>query len=152
MQEKIVEILVYLIAELQKNTPLGDIDLNVLSNKGYTPAEISAAFSWLYEKINVGDSIVTDVAKGSPHSHRVLHDAERMVILPDAYGYLIQLREIGLITDLDIELVIDRVMMSGYVAIGIEEIKTLVTFVLAESDDSSNTGSRVMINSQDTIH
>ena len=86
MQEKIVEILVYLIAELQKNTPLGDIDLNVLSNKGYTPAEISAAFSWLYEKINVGDSIVTDVAKGSPHSHRVRHDAERMVILPDAYG------------------------------------------------------------------
>jgi len=152
MQEKIVEILVYLIGELQKNTPIADIDLTVLSQQGYSTTEISTAFNWLFEKISHGENIITDVSPSSPHSHRILHDAERMVVSAEAYGYLIQLRELGLITDLDIEVLIDRVMMSGYASVNVEEMKTLVAGLLMESDDSSNSGSRKMIHGKDTIH
>lgn len=152
MQEKIVEILVYLIGELRNNIPINDIDLSVLSKKGYSATEISTAFNWLFEKISDGENIITDTAPSSPHSHRVLHDAERAVINAEAYGYLIQLRELGLITEMDIEVIIDRVMMSGYAAIDLQEVKTMVAQLMAESDDSFNTGSRTMLGGKDTIN
>ncbi len=152
MQEKIVEILVYLIGELRNNIPINDIDLSVLSKKGYSTTEISTAFNWLYEKISDGENIITDTAPSSPHSHRVLHDVERAVINAEAYGYMIQLRELGLINDMDIEVLIDRIMMSGYVTIELNEVKTMVAQLMAEGDDSFNTGSRTMLGGKDTIN
>lgn len=152
MQEKIVEILIYLIGELRKNTPIGDIDLTVLSQRGYTTTEISTAFNWLFEKISRGENLITDIAETSPHSHRVLHEAERAVISSEAYGYLLQLRELGIITDMDIEVLIDRIMMSGYVVVDVEEIKSLVAALLLENDESYNNGSRTMLNGKDTIN
>jgi len=152
MQEKIVEILAYLIGELRNNIPINDIDLTVLSKKGYSTTEISTAFNWLYEKISDGENIITDTASTSPHSHRVLHEAERSVINAEAYGYLIQLRELGLITDMDIEVLIDRIMMSGYATIDVNEIKSMVAQLMAESDDSFNTGSRTMLGGKDAIN
>lgn len=152
MQEKIVEILVYLIGELRNNIPISDIDLTVLSQKGYSTTEISTAFNWLYEKISDGENIITDIAPTSPHSHRVLHDVERSVINAESFGYVIQLRELGLITDMDIEVLIDRIMMSGYTTIDLQEIKTMVAQLMTENDDSFNTGSRTMLGGKDAIH
>ncbi|MEW6061914.1 MAG: DUF494 family protein [Bacteroidota bacterium] len=152
MQEKIVEILIYLISELRKNVPMSDIDLTVLSQRGYSTTEISTAFNWLFEKISDGATLITDTAPSSPHSHRVLHDVERMVITSDAYGYLIQLRELGLISDMDIEVIIDRIMMSGYISVDSNEMKSIAATYLAEADDSFNGGSRTMLNSKDTIN
>jgi len=152
MQEKIVEILIYLISELRKNVPMSDIDLTVLSQRGYSTTEISTAFNWLFEKISDGGTLITETAQSSPHSHRVLHDAERMIITADAYGYLIQLRQLGLISDMDIEVIIDRIMMSGYISVDSNEMKSIAATYLAESDDSFNSGSRTMLNSKDTIN
>ena len=152
MREKIVEILVYLMGELRNNIPLGEIDLSVLTNSGYTPTEISTAFSWLYEKINLGENLVKGISKSSPHSHRVLHDAERMVFTPEAHGFLIQLRELGLISEEDIEAVIDRVMLADYVTAGMQETKSIVASILLGGEDSRGIGSRVMFNGKDTIH
>ena len=152
MREKIVEISVYLMGELRNNIPLGESDLSVLTNSGYTPTEISTAFSWLYEKIDLGENLVKEISKSSPHSHRVLHDAERMVFTPEAHGYLIQLRELGLITEEDIETVIDRVMLADYVSAGMQETKSIVASILLEGEDSRASGSRVMFNGKDTIH
>jgi Smg protein len=152
MREKIVEIIVYLMGELRNNIPLGEIDLSVLTNSGYTPTEISTAFSWLYEKIDLGENLVKEISKSSPHSHRVLHDAERMVFTPEAHGYLIQLRELGLISEEDIEAVIDRVMLADYVTAGMQETKSIVASILLESEDSRGIGSRIMFNGRDTIH
>jgi Smg protein len=152
MREKIVEIIVYLMGELRNNIPLGEIDLSVLTNSGYTPTEISTAFSWLYEKIDLGENLVKEISKSSPHSHRVLHDAERMVFTPEAHGYLIQLRELGLISEEDIETVIDRVMLADYVSAGMQETKSIVASILLEGEDSRASGSRVMFNGKDTIH
>jgi uncharacterized protein Smg (DUF494 family) len=152
MQEKIVEILIYLIGEIRKNTPITDIDLSVLSQRGYSTTEISTAFNWLFEKISHGENIVTETGEISSTSHRVLNEAERNVISAEAYGYLIQLRELSLITDMDIEVIIDRIMMSGYLAADVAEIKSHVSALLAENDDSLNGGSRTMLNGQDTIN
>jgi uncharacterized protein Smg (DUF494 family) len=152
MQEKIVEIIVYLISEMRNNKQLGEIDLNSLVDRGYTQTEISTAFSWLFDKINIGENVIVDSEPGTPHSHRVLHDAERMIIAPEGYGYLIQLRELGLIDEVDIEMAIDRVMMAGFTRVGVQEMKSVIASVLFDFDDSDRVGSRLMLNSKDTIN
>jgi uncharacterized protein Smg (DUF494 family) len=152
MKERIVEIIVYLISELKNNIPLHEIDLTVLTTNGYTPSEISTAFTWLYEKIDSDENVTQQVSESSPHSHRVLHDAERSAFSPEAFGYLVQLRELGLLKDTDLEAVIDRIMLAGYISVNIPEVKSIVAGLLLELDDSGNTGSRIMLNSKDTIN
>ncbi len=156
MQEKIIEIIVYLVNEMRREKRLGEIDLSPLKDVGYTDNEITSAFSWLLDKLEVGESLShelpTRLASGSPHSHRVLHEGERAVISPDAFGFLIQLQELGMLGDMELELIIDRVMMAGYAHVGVSEIKTIAASIMFDLDDPSRSGSRIMLSSGDTIH
>lgn len=152
MQEKIIEIIVYLINEMRLNKRLGEIDLRVLSDRGYTQNEISTAFSWLFDKINMGENILVDEEPTSPHSYRILHEAERTVMTPEAQGYLIQLRELRLLDDTMVEMIIDRIMMAGFSKVSLSEMKMMAASLLFDYDDSERIGSRLMLNSKDTIH
>jgi uncharacterized protein Smg (DUF494 family) len=152
MQEKIVEIIVFLINEMRHDKRLGEIDLAQLSDKGYTENEISTAFSWMFDKINMGEKILNGEQSGSQHSHRILHETERSVFTPEGHGYLIQLRELGLLDDMDLETAIDRIMMAGFGEVGISEVNTIVASIMFDYDDSERIGSRLMLNSNDTIN
>ncbi len=151
MREKIVEILVYLMGELRNNTPLNEIDLSVLTNNGYTPTEIGSAFSWIYENMEGDENPAVRTADRSPHSHRVLHEAERSVITPEGFGYLLQMRELGLLDDAGIESVIDRVFLGGYATAGEQEIKSLVASLLLEPGNERGEH-RTIVNGKDKIH
>jgi uncharacterized protein Smg (DUF494 family) len=137
---------------MRQNSRVGEIDLRVLADRGYTQTEISTAFSWLFDKINLGEHIFLEEDATSSHSHRILHEVEKMVISPEAYGYLIQLREIGLVDEADIELIIDRVMISGFSKVSVDDMKTVVATVMFDFEDSERIGSRLMLNSRDTIN
>jgi uncharacterized protein Smg (DUF494 family) len=75
-----------------------------------------------------------------------------MVIAPEAQGYLIQLRELGIISDGMLEAVIDRAMMSGYTKIGLEETRAIVASLVFEKGDQKRIGNRMISPSSDTIH
>jgi uncharacterized protein Smg (DUF494 family) len=151
MHEKIVEIIIHLISRLEDNNPMEIKIVDELIQHGYTQTEISAAFSWLYDKIKIGETIL--YGKDSVEkSHRIFHEAEKLIFTPEAQGYLIQCYELDLIDELQMEAIINRAIFSGISQIGIEEVKSLVLYTLFELDDSDNTGSRVMINSKDTIN
>lgn len=167
MHEKILELIIYLVNEIRNDKHTQEavehgetvsgrqyngssIDINFLTKSGYTPAEISTAFSWLFDHIDKGENLV--VGENSPHSHRILHEVERLAIGKEAQGYLIRLRELGLITDDNLEDVIERGMMSSLSQAGIPEIRSLVASVLFDIDESDRNTRRVMWNSSDTIH
>jgi uncharacterized protein Smg (DUF494 family) len=82
---------------------------------------------------------------------RVYHDAERNIIVTEAQGYLLQLRELGLLSDNEMELVIDRIMMSGVPRVSLIEMKDLVASMVFDFDDSTHVGSRMMLNASDRI-
>jgi uncharacterized protein Smg (DUF494 family) len=151
LYEKIIEIIVFLLGELKKNKQLAEIDLENLSSLGYTQNEINTAFGWIYSKIYAGEKIFNEDSIKS-RSFRMLHDVEKNVIAPEAYGYLIQLKELGLITDMDIEVIIDKIMLSAYNKIGLEDIKGYIAAYLLDIDDMTNSNRRIMINTNDTIH
>lgn len=152
MHERIIEIIVYLVNEMRNNKALGEIDVKALEEGGYTQAEIGAAFSWLFEKLAVSDQIGPRVERQVERSYRILHDVERMIITPEAQGYLIQLRELGILNDAMVETVIDRAMMSGYTNIGLEETRVIVASLVFEKDELKKFGNRIVSQSSDTIH
>ncbi len=149
MQEKILELIMYLVSEIRNDKRTDEIDIASLTKNGYTPAEISSAFSWLYEHTSTGENLI--VGANSPHSHRILHEVERLALSNEAQGYLIQLRELGLLSDEDLESVIERVMMSGMTRVGLAEIRSVAASVLFENDEATRFSNRIIWNSNDTI-
>ena len=148
MKEKVVEILVLIMSEIQGNKRISDIDMQALQNKGYTTSEINAAISWLYDNIHLREpehGIPTGTRSGS---RRIFHSAEKSILSTESQGYLMQLQEIGLIDDRDLEMIIDRAMMSGYDKITVDELRDIVASVLAMKGG----GKGFMLNTGDSIH
>ncbi len=152
VHDRVIEIIVYLVNEMRNNKSFGEIDLRVLEENGYTQTEISNACSWLSEKLAGSDFIVPFVQGQTDRSHRILHDVERMVITLEAQGYLLQLRELGILSAGMFEAVIDRAMMSGYSSVGIEEIKAIVSTLVFEKDEMRKLDNRYFSPWSDTIH
>jgi uncharacterized protein Smg (DUF494 family) len=149
--EKVIEIIVLLLDELKSNKQLGEVDVQKLSKLGYTQNEINTAFSWIYSKMHAGEKIFDSESAGI-RSHRVLHEVEKNVITPDAFGYIIQLRELGLLNDMEIEDLIDKIMVTGFMKVTQEDMKHFIAGYLLDTDDMTNTNKRVMLNTDDTIN
>ncbi|MEE8239106.1 MAG: DUF494 family protein [Nitrososphaerales archaeon] len=152
MKEKVIEILVYIMSEVQENKRLSDIDLGDLKSQGYTQSEISAAFSWLYDTMRITDGMVTRVTKPVLGSRRVLNEAEKLVFSTESQGYLIQLRELGLLDDQDVESVIERAMVTAYEKLSVDELREIVASVLFSKTGRNAGTNHSMLNSRDTIH
>lgn len=152
MKEKVVEILIYIMSEIRDNKAMQDIDLGDLKRRGYTQSEISAALSWLYDNMQVGEAgVLRPATRSGPGSRRILHEAEKFVIPTEGHGYLIQLRELGLLDDADLENVIERAMAGGFEKMSMVELQDLVSAVLF-AKNGGDPGTRIMNNSKDTIH
>jgi uncharacterized protein Smg (DUF494 family) len=152
MKEKVVEILIYIMSAIQENKRLSDVDLDDLRDQGYTQTEISAAFSWLYDNLPASPSGLQLPSKSSVDSRRSFHEAEKAMLSAEGQGYLIQLSELGLLTQQDLETVIERAMMAGYEKVAVAELKQIVATVLFAREAGNDRAGRTMLNSGDTIH
>jgi uncharacterized protein Smg (DUF494 family) len=148
MQERVVEIILFLVNELRSNKRLNDVDVSSLARDGYTQSEISSAFSWLFERLSTGKSM-TESTSGTSSSHRMLNDTEKMVVDSHAYGYLIQCQQLGLLSNGDVETIIERIMMAGFAAVGLPEMKSFVAGYLFDMQGSSG---QISLGTNDTIH
>lgn len=130
MNERVVEILVYIMKEIKATDQrIGKLDIlsKELEQKGYTENEISSAFSWLFDRIKDNfDELVKNTGPTLPYSFRVLHEVEKMIIIPEAYGYLIQLRELGLLDETELEQIIEHALMLGTSRVTLEDMKAIV--------------------------
>ena len=149
LYEKIIEIIVHLLSELKNNKQLGEIDMENLSRMGYTQNEINTAFSWVYSKIYSGEKVFSN--KKESKSHRFLNKVEENVIEPDAYGYLIQLKELRLIDDMDIESILDKIMISAS-KVSLGDIKTIMAAYLSDLNHMTDSNSRIMLNANDIVN
>jgi uncharacterized protein Smg (DUF494 family) len=152
IKEKIVEILIYIMSEIQENKRLNEIDLADLKEKGYTQSEISAALGWLYDNMRVTESAIVREGKPSGESRRILHEAEKFVLSTESQGYLIQLTELGLLDDTDLENIIERAMLAGYEKITLGELQEIVASVLLTKTGGGAGANRWTPNNKDTIH
>lgn len=144
MNERVVEILIYIMSEIRRNrnvTTKLDILSESLIQKGYSESEISSAFSWLMVRLNKdSEEILSKQEPSLKHSIRHLHEIEKAVISIEAHGYLIQLRELGIIDQLDLEQILERAMMSGASEVDVDDVKAVVAAMLISSDNLASGG------------
>lgn len=149
MNERIIEIILYLITRLQQNSEIQQVDFSRLADDGYSEAEIGAAFSWIAGQ----NSLEMPVAgMGSKASFRVLHEMERRLFKADAWGYLIQLSGIKLLSPQQLEAVIEHARMIAFEPLAIEDVKQVVANLLMESGDPNTMGAQAMLRAGDTVH
>jgi uncharacterized protein Smg (DUF494 family) len=154
---RIMEIVLYLVGEMQHRKELAEIDTTTLQTLGYSDTEISMAFSWLFEKVarSVSEETIYAGAKpfssGGRMSFRPFHEVEHSLLSREARGFLLQLREIGLIGDGELETIIDRLWYIGAHNVGLDTIRDISADVVFHSNDSMLPGSRFMLGVQDSI-
>ena len=152
MYEKIIEIIVYVIAELRQNKKINEIDLEKLKKLGYTKSEISTAFSWLVDRIEMSENLLFANTCENCNSFRVLHDVEKELFTDEALGELIQLQSLGIIKNEHIELLIERAIMMGADVIESEQVKNFVAQVVFNAHNNNFLNSRFMLAGNDTIN
>jgi uncharacterized protein Smg (DUF494 family) len=158
-RDRIMEILVFLLSEMRAKKALTEIDLKPLSQRGFSQTEISAAFSWLFDKLAAEQSapegpivFAAPMASRDGVSHRVYHEVERSVIGPAAQGYLMQMHELGIMSDFDLEFVIDRIMMAGVPSVSLQDVRELVSGTVLGFENMPLAHSRVMLSATDRVH
>lgn len=151
MQEKIVELIVFLMREIRQTTDISKVAVSKLSDSGYSQTEISTALSWIYDKMNLREPLKR-VRGSRARSYRIFHEAERQILTKEARGFLVEMYELGMIDQLDMENIIERSLMSGSIIVDKNEVKSIVASVLFEYNSPGKPGSRIMLNSSDTIN
>jgi len=139
MQNNVIDIIIHLIRNIEIGKRLNEVSIDQL--KGYDRAEISAAYSWIIQKKESGelDTILNRHKKGKKKNatpHRVLHIAERMMIAPEAYGYLLELLNFGLLDHIAMERIIESVMLQSTERITLDKMKTVVANVFFEKENN----------------
>jgi len=128
MERHIVEILVFLIKQFPQGAILPE-EFEPLTKdligQGYTPNEIESALFWFYNRQeNRGSEAESETLDSS--SFRVLHEVEKTIFTPGAYGYLIELRQLGLLTLNEMNLIIEKAMLLGGRKVDLEDMKLFV--------------------------
>lgn len=168
MQHNIVDLIVYLAKRIRTGDPISEILSD--GSKSFDKSEISAAYSWILQRYPNGKNPQPETTlngykrlareiKGknkvesvkqidSDHNHRVLHYAERLLITPEAYGYLLELVEIDIIDQTTMEAIIDKVMFHSADRITLESVKTMIQEYLFESQKAARVHSSFLRGSE----
>jgi uncharacterized protein Smg (DUF494 family) len=147
---RVMEIILFLVGEMRRNKQIGDIDLGKLSARGFSESEVSTAFSWLFDKMAVSErQSVASTPANNPF--RIYHEFEQSFMTSEARGYLMQLRELDLMKDSEMELLIDRLWFLGAPNIGLEAVKEAAAELIFDFSDASRMDSRMMLNVTDRV-
>jgi uncharacterized protein Smg (DUF494 family) len=127
--EILTQILSLLEAEGTRSQDLSSLTKSLLE-EGYTAGEITTAFMRLLRPFEV--SWVDDRTRppGKKLPHRILSNTERYEVSTEAYGFLMTLREQGIVDDLQTEEILQRVALSTNEPAGLEEIREAAVLVL----------------------
>lgn len=130
MRERVLAI-VSIIAQyvLESREQLTDSDIvEELLAEGFEAEEIDAAFSWMENvSLHPGSAPQGDLTLPT---QRIFTAEEARSLSPEARGFLIRLRSLGLIDDGSQEEIIDRALQIAEDEVTLKEIKTITALTL----------------------
>ncbi len=151
MQERIIEIIAFMLAELKRNNSLNSIDTEELSRRGYTTAEISTAFSWIVDKFALFPAISPSEDFSATSSYRVLHPAEHEIIPSEVWGEMVQYQSLGLITNAQIEDIINRTMIAGIGQLTPQTLKRMIAMLFTSGGHNLSIG-QILLSGNETVN
>jgi len=130
--DRVLEIVVFLMSKIKdQQGQLDDLEeiASYLKNQGFTENEISSAYSWFLDHLQNDNEFLYNSSINS-NATRILSDQERQLFSTDAIGYLIQLRHLGLLSEQQFEMVLERGLMIWTSSIDIDQVKLLIETIL----------------------
>ena len=137
MNERIVDIIVYLLNEIQQGTKqLEKVNLTKeLLSQGYMDNEINLAFSWIFNRLSMTPQKKENNLENDNSEDYI--NIDKLVISPEAYGYLIHLIKLGIIYDNDVELVVEHALSYGKNNLEVEDLKSIIASILFDRNNNS---------------
>jgi uncharacterized protein Smg (DUF494 family) len=137
VDERLVELIIAIVDrlvdhEISSQTVEG-LTQSLIAD-GYNVGEINTAFMWLYHTVD--ESFFEEgrilPQYGPKDTLRMLNDFEKSLITPQAYGYILQLSQLGLLDDLQIEELIERAIYTCNDMVELNDLKRLVPSIILE--------------------
>ena len=127
--------------------------LNYLSKESkFDKSVVAAAYSWICEK-TIRNIIEKDgFASGTSSGIRVLSTEEVSSIGLNNYNYLLHFYNIGLLTNNDLDLIVEQIKLFPDEEISLEHINTLILALFLDPNNFTLPGSRLILYSSDTIN
>ncbi len=152
MVMEIVNLLKDIFEKLDNTSSLDKAIDDLIIKKSYNKNTLAAAFSWIYEKtirdINETSESAGLVSKGK----RIFSEEEKILIGINNYNYLLRLNNIGLLTNPDLEIIIEELKLFPRDLINTESINVIIISLFLEVNTLTLPGSRLLLYSSDTIN
>jgi len=157
MHDRLIKVQMSLLQELEVSetylTTVEDLSER-LKSQGFSEGELDAALLWLMDRLRVLEHD-HDLLQWHACSVRVTDPTERVIISPEAYGYLLHLETSGVIERHQVETVIEKALSSGMTEITLHDMQMITSAVVFQSDWPENPFQRMPSNGDDgqvTIH
>lgn len=151
MENNIVEILSQIVDGILQNYTLEEVETKLLKNRKYQKATVATAYSWIYDKL-FANSIRLRDDHIPTHGIRIPSDDETELLGVDNYNRLLKLRNIGFLTDEDLNLIMDQILLFPIEELTQEEINIILFSSLFELDRFIAPGSRTILSLKDNIN
>ena len=152
MAVKIVEALAKILEDINiNNIPVDEINNRLNSSKEFDKQTVGVAFSLIYDKLLV-TRFFEDMNTRDSESFRILSDEEITLLGVENYNYLLHLTNIGLISSVEIDYLLNELLMYPIENITKDDINWLVFVVIVDFDSEIMPGSRILLYSSDTIN
>jgi Smg protein len=134
VRERVLAI-VNLIAKYVLGTddaPISEQELvTELLSVGFEAEEISDAFSWMEAvALQPSPAAKTEPVALEQPTYRIFSREERQALEPEALGFLVRLRTLGILSDAAQEEVIERAVQSAEDPISLQEVKLIAALTL----------------------
>jgi Smg protein len=132
MKENVLDVLMYLFetyVEAEEDPEPDQNELRTeLARAGFGDVEIERALEWLDGLTNQQESL--DYGKQTAHGTRIFNDFEHERLDVSCRGYITYLEQIAILSPLQREILVDRLLALEATDIDVEQIKWVVLMVL----------------------
>jgi uncharacterized protein Smg (DUF494 family) len=143
LDKRFLDVLNFVLDEMNESST-GDLDLetivDVMQDEGFSDDEIQSAMSWIMNHGDGFESNTVPLSNVPRPMWRALNEIEEQTISPKAYSYLFRLRQLNVLTDDNMEKVIDRAVDLRLFNMNVEDMKDLVAAVVLNFEDSASKG------------
>ncbi|NCQ16759.1 MAG: hypothetical protein COZ80_02320 [Ignavibacteria bacterium CG_4_8_14_3_um_filter_37_9] len=151
MRNRLAEVLSKLLDGLAKEKSLEQVESKLLKKNKYDKTIVATAYSWIIDKINtnqIGHLTVPAASKGM----RIFSEDEMYIIGMSNYNRLLKLFNIGLLTNSDLDGVMEQIFFFPEFPLSEDEMNFLILNSIIDADKLSIPGSRKLLYLSDKIN
>lgn len=152
MNNKVIEIAVKILEGMNKKYPPEKLHSYVTNGLEQNKEAFAAAYSLLFDRVITTDLADENYDTEERKSFRFLSEDEKEKITLENYNYLLHLGKLGLINNDEFEIITSHLLLFPFENITREDINWIILLTLIDIDVSMPSGSRFLLNSNDTIN